>query len=750
MNDNIGLQIKFNMDDVGKSIDEGKKKLSNLNSTASSFQKNIKTAFSTSAIISWTSLIQKSISTLISVTKAQSEYIENLNLLKVSFGDSSNEAEKLINSLSDIVGLDESNITRQLGVYRQLADALNMPTTAANTLSENLLKLQLDISSLYNIDFKTAGEKLSSALTGQTKPIRSLGADITETTLQQELYKLGIDDSIDSMNRASKTVLIYLSLQDQLTNANGDLSRTINSTANQVKIFEEQISKAARSLGSLFLPLLQAILPYLNGILMVFNALVSSLMTLIGVDADSFWSSFNTGTTSVDELSDALDNVAESSDKASKSLRSFDKLNVIKKQTSTTTTTVDPRLLSQLKDYDLKLDSIQSKATGIRDTIMGWLGFTKKVDSSTGAISWQFTKISSIKFDNLKKSWDRLVDAMGDFVKSEIGPALQDFYDKILIPFSTYVVNELIPTFFNLLADAIKLLTKIIDDAKPNIKWIWDEFITPIAKVTSWLVIQLLQDLDKALEAISDWVTKHKDLVEDFMTFATNFLLVLTTFYIEGKVINFIKDIITVISTGGLLTALQKLNVPFLVTVGLITTVITLGSQISKVWDLMTPTQKVITMISLLGVAIVAVAVAIGAVQSAWTAGIAAVAIAAGIAAIEISISKASTNAKNAIQGGSTGGGIRGYKDGGFPEQGEMFISRENGPEYVGTFGNKNAVANNKQIVEGISTGVYKAVVAANGNNKKEQNSSIEIIPKGDILDYITIKQKKKNRQFGY
>ena len=46
---------------------------------------------------------------------------------------------------------------------------------------------------------------------------------------------------------------------------------------------------------------------------------------------------------------------------------------------------------------------------------------------------------------------------------------------------------------------------------------------------------------------------------------------------------------------------------------------------------------------------------------------------------------------------------------GGFPDTGEMFIARERGPELVGRMGNRNAVANNNQIVEGISEGVEEA-----------------------------------------
>lgn len=57
--------------------------------------------------------------------------------------------------------------------------------------------------------------------------------------------------------------------------------------------------------------------------------------------------------------------------------------------------------------------------------------------------------------------------------------------------------------------------------------------------------------------------------------------------------------------------------------------------------------------------------------------------------------------------------GISWYEKGGFPGMGEMFIARENGPELVGKMGNHAAVANNGQIVEGIESGVFKAVMDA-------------------------------------
>lgn len=65
--------------------------------------------------------------------------------------------------------------------------------------------------------------------------------------------------------------------------------------------------------------------------------------------------------------------------------------------------------------------------------------------------------------------------------------------------------------------------------------------------------------------------------------------------------------------------------------------------------------------------------------------------------------------------------------EGGFPNQGQMFIAREAGPELVGNIGNKSAVANNDQIIEGIRQGVYSAVVEANTTNNIKQPVNVYI-----------------------
>ena len=79
---------------------------------------------------------------------------------------------------------------------------------------------------------------------------------------------------------------------------------------------------------------------------------------------------------------------------------------------------------------------------------------------------------------------------------------------------------------------------------------------------------------------------------------------------------------------------------------------------------------------------------------------------------------------------------------GGVVDEGQMFIAREAGPELVGNIGRKTAVANNDQIIAGIESGVYRAMVAANSSNHSGSTQTIRIINEidGDVVGEKVIK----------
>lgn len=82
---------------------------------------------------------------------------------------------------------------------------------------------------------------------------------------------------------------------------------------------------------------------------------------------------------------------------------------------------------------------------------------------------------------------------------------------------------------------------------------------------------------------------------------------------------------------------------------------------------------------------------------------------------------------------GWTARGYKGYKNGGMPVNGEVYIANENGfgSEYIGRMGNKHVVANNQQITDGIKQAVIDGmmeVYMATQSNRTDSNSAIPYI----------------------
>lgn len=82
-----------------------------------------------------------------------------------------------------------------------------------------------------------------------------------------------------------------------------------------------------------------------------------------------------------------------------------------------------------------------------------------------------------------------------------------------------------------------------------------------------------------------------------------------------------------------------------------------------------------------------------------------------------------------------SGGSVRGFASGGYPETGELFMARENGiNEMVGRIGNRSAVANNDQIVEAIRAAVVQGINADEQNALlREQNALLRAILDKDM-----------------
>ena len=396
-----------------KDLETSANNTQDISKDVSNISKKANLAFNYSLISKFASGIKRLGSAFSSLSKQSFDYLENFNLFQVAFNGNYNSAERFVNKMTEMYGLDESWLTRTVGNFKQLTNAMNLTAETGEKVSTLLTQMSLDISSLYNIDIERASETLRSAMAGQTKPIRgATGGDITQATLQQTLDTLGIDNTVAKLSYAEKRLLIIISLTQQLNASIGDMGRTIESPSNQLRIMNEQWERLSRAVGNVFLPILSKILPYLNAILMVLVEIISAIASLLGYKQDDF-DYFSGASSSVWDLDEGLQSAGASAKKLKQGLRSFDKLNVI-----TTPSAggggagggigngINPKLMEAFNqafdNYQKKLDNVQMKATKIRDSIMEWLGFTKEIDPITGKVSFRYQGIKA----TLKNVWE--------------------------------------------------------------------------------------------------------------------------------------------------------------------------------------------------------------------------------------------------------------------------------------------------------------------------------------------------------
>lgn len=96
--------------------------------------------------------------------------------------------------------------------------------------------------------------------------------------------------------------------------------------------------------------------------------------------------------------------------------------------------------------------------------------------------------------------------------------------------------------------------------------------------------------------------------------------------------------------------------------------------------------------------------------------------------------------ASSAVGSGHT---IGKFASGGFVSSGQLFVAREAGPELVGSVGGRSAVANNDQIVEAVSNGVYRAIAPLMSGM---QGGGTHVYLDGKE---ITAGQNRRNRMYG-
>lgn len=290
------------------------------------------------------------------------------------------------------LGMNPDTVMNYQAMFAQVSESIGVAEESALNFSTALTMLGTDWASLRNTTFEQAFEKFASALAGQSRAVRAFGIDITNATLQEYAYKYGLTDAISEMNQATKAQLRLLAILDQSKVAYGDLANTMESPSNQLRMLRQNFSNLARTIGNLFLPVVEKVLPYINGMVMALQRLFSWVGGLLGIKFNSINSSIGGMDNGIEDLvggaddaEGALNGANDAAKKLKNTVLGFDELNQLNDPTSGSGSgsgsggigggnpLLDEEIAKALADYqkawDEAFDRMDNKAQQIADRI---------------------------------------------------------------------------------------------------------------------------------------------------------------------------------------------------------------------------------------------------------------------------------------------------------------------------------------------------------------------------------------------
>lgn len=258
-----------------------------------------------------------------------------------------------------------------------------------------------DLSSLTNLDIESVMTNLSSGLIGQSRSLYKYGIDITNNTLQQYALAEGLEKSVQEMTQAEKMQLRLIAILDQSKVSHADLANTINSVANQYRVFNQQVDNLGRTLGNLLLPIVKNVLPYVNGLVIALN----NLFTTLGFKmyGDTWLKDLQDGISGgvqegFEDTEDAIEDTTEALNKLKNGVRGFDVLNVI---SSSSKSGVNG-------DLENTIDLTEAITKAVENYEKSW----NKAFETAGNKAQEIAEVLTEKFYGLSGAFDKLLPAI--------------------------------------------------------------------------------------------------------------------------------------------------------------------------------------------------------------------------------------------------------------------------------------------------------------------------------------------------
>ncbi len=435
------------------------------------------------------SILKRAIKAFGNSIKESADYIESFNYFNVAMGKVADEwkdsfaeygydnadsyAESFSGRLNELFGkmsnvtlnIDtgtlQSNMSKNLGInltqltqyasnMAAVTNSMKMTGEATVAVSKAMSMLAVDMSSLKNTTLQEAMNSFSSGLIGQSRALYKYGIDITNATLQQYAYNLGIEKSITAMTQGEKAQLRMIAILDQSKVAWGDQAKTINTISNQFRMFKSNVSSVGTLIGQLFVPIISKVIPYINGFVIALQRLFTSIAGAVGIkiNLDDFSQGYSTLGEQLEDTADSYNEATASAKKYKNQLLGFDEVYKLSEPADDTSNAgagdmidLTDEISRALADYEAvwneAFNDMSNKANEIADRITNAF----KSGDYKGIGRYISTNIS----DALASiNWDSVYQAANNF-----GTGLAQFLNGLITPDLFGNVGKTIAGFLN-------------------------------------------------------------------------------------------------------------------------------------------------------------------------------------------------------------------------------------------------------------------------------------------------------------
>ena len=277
------------------------------------------------------------------------------NLFEVSFGAMADAAEEFANKLETSWGVSATLTKQQTAYLNNMLKSMGMAEDMAYGMSTGLVQLSYNIASLYDISQKDAFDKLRSAMVGISRPLLQLGINTKVAELQQVAFRNGITSTNRELTQQEKILATYWAIYEQTrsswqsgsmiingqTVAIGDMTKTIGSNANMIRVLQSRLSDLGRYWGLAFQPIVKYVIPVVYTLIKALTELGKRFALFIGnlfggsfKSIEEMMGEFGTADAVSDNgLADYFDEVGNGADNAKKKIDkltgSIDELNIL-------------------------------------------------------------------------------------------------------------------------------------------------------------------------------------------------------------------------------------------------------------------------------------------------------------------------------------------------------------------------------------------------------------------------------------